>query len=452
MQGDRGKPFRRVWLDDTTVPDAPGTRRLAVRAWIYALLEEGELSSPLHRIAEAFLITLIIANVLAVALETIPAIYGRWHDLFTDFEHFSVGAYTIEYMLRLWASMEDPRVAARGPVKGRMAFAMRPLMIIDFLAFAPSYLSFIVPIDLRVLRIFRLFRLVKLARYSQALPALLGVLYAERSALYASTILLISTVFVSGEVMHIAEGTTQPKSLGTLPDAMYWAITTLTTTGYGDVTPQTELGKVIAGVTMVIGLALVALPIGIIANGFINGLNRRRFAVTWTILKHQPLFKDFDVEALSDILDCVTADVIREHGQLIVSGEDAHAMYIIVSGTAREDRDDIEQLLEHGDIVGAQALKNQAIYKRTVTARSEMRVMAIPHEDLRRLARKYPLLRRRVEAAIALEDSEAATAQVIPEKRIEQLEAENAELRKAISELMLGKIAIRRTADDERLT
>jgi voltage-gated potassium channel len=435
-------------LNDTTAPVAPGTRRSALRAWFYALLEEGELSSPLHRIAEAFLITLIIANVLAVALETIPSVYDRWQVLFTDFEHFSVGCYTVEYVLRLWASMEDPRISARGPIRGRLAFAMRPLMIIDLLAFAPSYLSFILPVDLRVLRIFRLFRLVKLARYSQALPALLGVLYAERSALFASTILLISTVFVAGEVMHIAEGAVQPKTLGTLPDAMYWAITTLTTVGYGDVTPQTEIGKLIAGVTMVIGLALFALPIGIIANGFVNGLNRRRFAVTWTILKHQPLFVDFDVEALSDILECVTADVIREHGQLIVAGESANAMFLIVSGSAREDRDDTELLLEHGDVVGAQALKHQATYRRTVTARSEMRVMAIPHEDLRRLARKFPLLRRRVEAIVALEDSKAAE-QVTPERRVEQLETENADLRKALSDLMLGKVELKRTKDGE---
>lgn len=439
-------------MNETAAPDSPGTRRSAIRTWIYALLEEGELSSPLHRIAEAFLITLIIANVLAVALETITPIYNRWHSLFTDFEHFSVGAYTIEYILRLWASMEDPRIAARGPIKGRLAFAARPLMIIDFLAFAPSYLSFVFPIDLRVLRIFRLFRLVKLARYSQALPALLGVLYAERSALFASTILLISTVFVAGEVMHIAEGTVQPKSLGTLPDAMYWAITTLTTVGYGDVTPQTEIGKLIAGITMVIGLALFALPIGIIANGFVNGLNRRRFAVTWTIMKHQPLFKDFDVEALSDILECMTADVIREHGQIIVAGEDANALFIIVSGSAREDNDDTETFLEHGDIIGAQSLKHQAIYKRTVTARTETRVMAIPHEDLRRLARKYPLLRRRVEAAIAIEDKENASAPKTPENRIAELEAENAELRKALSEIMLGKMVLARAKDDQPVT
>ncbi|HEY1837704.1 MAG TPA: cyclic nucleotide-gated ion channel [Rhizomicrobium sp.] len=432
-------------MSDTTAPVSPGTRVSVARAWVYALLEEGELSSPLHRIAEAFLITLIVANVAAVALETIPFIYDRWQRLFLDFERFSVGAYTVEYLLRLWASIDDPRIAARGPVKGRIAFALRPLMIIDFLAFAPSYLSFIFPIDLRVLRIFRLFRLVKLARYSQALPALLGVLYAERSALYASTILLIATVFVSGEVMHIAEGTLQPNAVGTLPDAMYWAVTTLTTTGYGDVTPHTELGKLIAGITMLIGLALVALPIGIIANGFVNGLNRRRFAVTWTILKHQPLFEGFDVEALSDVLECVTADVIREHGQLIVSGEDANAMFLIVSGSAREDREDAEELLQHGDIVGAQALKHQATYKRTVTARTEMRVMALPHEDLRRMARKYPLLRRRVEAAIALEDADAMQS-LPPERRVEELEAENAQLRKTLSDLVLGKIAL--TRDD----
>jgi voltage-gated potassium channel len=445
MHGGRLRAFRREWLSDTTAPVSPGTRVSVARAWVYALLEEGELSSPLHRIAEAFLITLIVANVAAVALETIPFIYDRWQRLFLDFERFSVGAYTVEYLLRLWASIDDPRIAARGPVKGRIAFALRPLMIIDFLAFAPSYLSFIFPIDLRVLRIFRLFRLVKLARYSQALPALLGVLYAERSALYASTILLIATVFVSGEVMHIAEGTLQPNAVGTLPDAMYWAVTTLTTTGYGDVTPHTELGKLIAGITMLIGLALVALPIGIIANGFVNGLNRRRFAVTWTILKHQPLFEGFDVEALSDVLECVTADVIREHGQLIVSGEDANAMFLIVSGNAREDREDAEELLQHGDIVGAQALKHQATYKRTVTARTEMRVMALPHEDLRRMARKYPLLRRRVEAAIALEDADAMQS-LPPERRVEELEAENAQLRKTLSDLVLGKIAL--TRDD----
>lgn len=423
----------------------PAKVRSTARAWVFALLEEGELTSLWSRIAETVLIGLILANVAAVALETIPSIDKHWHKLLGHFERLSVIAYTLEYAARMWCSIEDPRVAARGPIRGRLAFALRPLMIVDFLAFAPSYLRFIFPIDLRVLRIFRLFRLVKLARYSQALPALLGVLYAERSALFASTILLISTMFISGEVMHMAEGAVQPNVLGTLPDALYWAITTLTTVGYGDVTPHTPVGKLIAGVTMVIGLALFALPIGIIANGFISGLNRRRFAITWSILKNQPLLADLEVEALSDVLECATADVVREHGQITVAGEEATGLYLIVSGAARHEHLDDPHTIHAGDVVGAVALRHHATYAYTVTARSETRVIGVPREDLRRLARKHPLLRQRLDRLME-EEIASNPAAIEAEGRIQALEAENATLRRALSDILLERMEAQRTA------
>jgi len=415
------------------------SRSSYIRAWTYALLEEGDLTSTLSRIVEALLILLIIANVAAVALETIPSYSARYHDLFASFEKISVAAYTVEYLLRIWSSIEDPRIAARGPIKGRISFSLRPLMIIDFLAFAPSYLSFVLPIDLRVLRIFRLFRLVKLARYSQALPALLGVLYAERSALFASSVLLLSTVFIAGAVMHVVEGTINPSSFGTLPDGMYWAITTLTTVGYGDVTPHTPVGKFVAGITMVIGLALFALPVGIIANGFVNGLNRRRFAVTWSILKQQPLFQGFGVEALSDILDCVAADIVREQGHLAIAGEPAHALFLVVQGIATEEMEDDIHELGPGDLIGAQALRYQGVYARTVTAREDVRVLSIGHDDLRRLARKNPLLRERIEDIIEREAHEAGTF-MSDADRIKELEAENARLHKALADLVSAKL------------
>jgi voltage-gated potassium channel len=435
-------------LNQTIKPDEPAQisriGRSHLRAAAFTLLEEGELTSVLGRLAQTLLIALIIANVVAVALETIPSIYSRWHVFFSDFEKLSVGAYTIEYLVRMWSSVEDPRVAARGPVNGRIAFALRPLMIVDFLAFAPSYLSFVFPIDLRVLRIFRLFRLVKLARYSHALPALLGVLYAERSALFASGILLVSTMCVTGEVMHLAEGDAQPKVLGTLPDAMYWAITTLTTVGYGDVVPVTPLGKFIAGVTMVLGLLLFALPIGIIAQGFVSGLNRRRFAITWSTLKQQPLFDGFDVTAMTDLMECIKADIVPEHGQITLAGEPAHALFLIVSGTARVDGDDAGVLLKEGAIIGPEALNHQSTYAQTVTARSNLRVMVLSHEDLRRLARKNPLLRQRLESAISTQKTEAIPA-ADPERRLSELEAENIRLRNVVADLMLNKIAPRKS-------
>jgi voltage-gated potassium channel len=373
-----------------------GTGSPGLRQWVYAVLEEGQLDSLLSRIIEALLIALIVANVAAVALETVPSINGQYRAYFLAFEHFSVGAYTLEYLLRVWSSIEDPRIAARGPLRGRVAFALRPLMIVDLLAFAPSYLGFLFAVDLRVLRIFRLFRLVKLARYSPALPALLGVLYRERSSLFASLILTLSVMCVSGELMHLAEGGAQPHVFGNMPDSMYWAITTLTTVGYGDKVPITALGKLIAGVTMVTGLLLFALPIGIIANGFVNGLNRRQFAITWSMLKRQPLFAGFDVDAIGDILDAMSAKLVREHTQLALIGESATTFYLIVSGTARLEDENNEYDLEAGDIIGEEALQVSKNYERTVTARTEMRLMILPGEELRRFARKYPLLKQRI--------------------------------------------------------
>jgi voltage-gated potassium channel len=269
-------------------------------------------------------------------------------------------------------------------------------MIVDFLAFAPSYLAFLLPVDLRVLRIFRLLRLVKLARYSQALPALLGVLYSQRSALFASFILTLCVMCVSGELMHIAEGTIQPHVFGNMPDSMYWAITTLTTVGYGDKVPITAIGKLIAGITQVTGLLLFALPIGILANGFVSDLNRRQFAITWSMMKRQPLFVGLDIHVVTEILGALSAKLVREHTQIVVAGQNANVFHLIASGHASCEGKNESYELEAGDMFGEESLEVGADFRFTVTARSEMRLLLLSGDDLRRLARKYPQLGRRI--------------------------------------------------------
>jgi voltage-gated potassium channel len=369
----------------------PGFRQAA-----YSVLEEGQIDTTGSRIVEGILVSLILANVAAVALESVPSIASRYQSFFRSFELFSIAAYTIEYVARVWSSIEDPRIAARGPVQGRLAFALRPLMIVDFLAFAPSYLAFLLPVDLRVLRIFRLLRLVKLARYSQALPALLKVLYLQRSALFASFILTLCAMCAAGELMYIAEGRVQPNVFGTMPDAMYWAITTLTTVGYGDKVPITPIGKFIAGVTEVTGLLLFALPIGILANGFVSDLNRRQFAITWSMMKRQPLFLGMDVSAVTEILGTLSAKLIREHTQITTAGETANTLYLIASGRASLDGKTESYDLEPGDVFGQESLEVGGHFHATVTARSEMRLLVLAGDDARRLARKYSLLHQRL--------------------------------------------------------
>lgn len=415
----------------------PMSNHYTARQWVYSVLEEGQLDTFWSRMIEFFLVGLILANVIAVALESEPSLFGRYHNSFLTFERFSVVAYTLEYFVRLWSAVEDPRIAALGPIRGRIAFALRPMMIVDFLAFAPSYMGFFVALDLRVLRIFRMFRLVKLARYSQAMQALLGVLYAERSALFASIILLLSTVCVAGELMHLAEGGVQPSKLGTLPEAMYWAIATLTTVGYGDVTPVTAIGRLIAGMTMVTGLALFALPIGIIANGFVSGLHRRRFAVTWSMLKRQSLFADFEVESLTDIMECITAAVVREHAQIMVAGEVANAFYLIVSGIALVERDGASVELGNGEFIGEETLEHASVFHTTARAVTDMHLLVFPGEELRRLVRKYPVLASRIQ--LASHDGEGPKTAPTPERRVQEMEAENTRLRRVLSQLALER-------------
>ncbi|MEO7027416.1 MAG: cyclic nucleotide-gated ion channel [Caulobacteraceae bacterium] len=387
---------------------APGAgKRLSVigrggrntfRQLVYAILEEGQTEGGVGWIVEALLITLIVSNVAMVIMETVPEIHQKYEGFFVAFENFTVYTFAFEYMLRVWASVEDPRIGVNHPVTGRVRFALRPMTVIDFLAFAPHFITLVTggALDLRALRILRLLRLLKIARYSQAMPAMLGVLYAERRALLGSFILLLCTVCLSGEVMHLVEGQVQPKFFGTLPGAMYWAIATLSTVGYGDEVPITMLGKLVAGLTMVLGLVLFAMPIGIIATGFVNGLHRREFTITWSMVKRQPLFGDFNIDAVRRIVDLMGATMVQEHTRIALSGQEADRFFLIISGRARAEDDENAWELEAGDMIGEEALGEDGRYAKTVTARSEMRLMVLPAEELQRLARKYPLLQQRV--------------------------------------------------------
>jgi voltage-gated potassium channel len=383
------------------------TRRLArpktqarpsARQWAYTILEEGQTEGGISRAVEFVLIALIVTNTLAVILETVPELYNPYQAYFSAFEQFTVYAFGLEYIVRLWSAPEDPRIGADTGFRGRLRFALRPMMVVDFLSFAPYFLFAALggAIDLRALRVLRLLRLLKIARYSQAMPALLGVLYAERRALFGAFILLIFTVCVTGEVMHVIEGAAQPKSFGTLPGSMYWAITTLATVGYGDETPITWLGKLWAGITMVTGLVLFALPVGIIATGFVNGLHKREFSITWSMVKRQPLFDGFDVEAIQHMVDAMGASVVQDHTRITVAGQNANMFYLVISGRGHVEDETGSWDVEAGDIIGEESLQDHAVYTRTVWARTEMRMMNLLGEDLRRFSRKYPLLGQRI--------------------------------------------------------
>ncbi|PID59471.1 MAG: Ion transport protein [Gammaproteobacteria bacterium] len=249
------------------------------RRRVWELLNYSESGDPAAHAIEIFLMGLIIANVLAVSLESVTSIFNRYTGPFIAFELFSVAVFTVEYVLRIWSDVEFPpsrKERGMSLAQRRWYFARQPLMVLDLLAIAPFYLALFIPIDLRFLRALRLLRIFKLTRYSFAMSMLLDVIREESSSFLAAIFILVVMLVLASSGVYLAEHRVQPEAFASIPHAMWWAVVTLTTVGYGDVTPITALGKVFGALVTITGIGIAALPAGILANGMSTYLARRR--------------------------------------------------------------------------------------------------------------------------------------------------------------------------------
>ena len=219
---------------------------------------------------------LIVLSVIGVVLETVAPVRRAGSVFLRGLEVVSVAVFTVEYLLRLWSCVADPRYAS--PVAGRLRYARSPLAIVDLLAIVPS----LVPggvLDLRFVRLLRLARLLrglKLLRYSEALRLLARVVVSRREELAATATVGATLLFLSTCAMYFAENAAQPEAFSSIPASLWWGVVTLTTVGYGDVYPVTFAGRVLGAVVAVLGVGLFALPAGILAGAFAEELQKRR--------------------------------------------------------------------------------------------------------------------------------------------------------------------------------
>ena len=248
------------------MPDAPTT----LRARVYWWLERPDRNANGPLLSEIALIVLISLNVGAVILETVAPVYARWQFAFDLFESVSLLVFITEYLARLWVAPENPEM------QSRRKWASSPLAIVDLLAILPAVLVLFFPLDLRILRALRMLRLLKLTRYSPALGMLLAVFEEEAGAFLAGFFILVLMLIFASSGAWLAEHEAQPEAFGSIPAAMWWAVATLTTVGYGDVTPVTVAGKIFGAIITILGIGMAALPAGIIASGLNDQLHRRR--------------------------------------------------------------------------------------------------------------------------------------------------------------------------------
>ncbi|MDD1762461.1 MAG: ion transporter [Methanothrix sp.] len=244
---------------------------------IFGILEPGDEDS---KYFDPFIMSLIVLNVVVVVLETVQWLYVRYVPLFHAFDVFSVAVFSVEYLLRLWSSTEDPRYYNHSSLSGRLRFMVSPMALVDLFAVLPFYLPFIIPElrFVRAVRLFRLFRVMKLARYSDSLQTFIDVLRLKKDELGLIFFTIMILLIISSSLMYEAEHEAQPDAFSSIPAAMWWGIVTLATVGYGDMFPITPLGKLIGSVVVILGIGLFALPTGMLASGFAEVVQARKEA------------------------------------------------------------------------------------------------------------------------------------------------------------------------------
>ena len=222
---------------------------------------------------DAFIYFLIIANILAMVLESHSFIKDRFGQIFSFFELISILIFTVEYFYRIYMSYKEKKI------KGVFSYVFSFFGIIDFISILPFYIKQFVLIDgrfFRILRLFRLSRIFKLGRDSKSLKLFIKALSAVKNELKFTFFLSLLCFLFSASAIYFLENEAQPEVFSSITASLWWATVSLATVGYGDVVPLTVWGKIFAGFISLVGIGVVAIPTGIISASFVEEIHHFR--------------------------------------------------------------------------------------------------------------------------------------------------------------------------------
>ncbi len=348
-----------------------------------------------HRLVSALLVGVVVASVLAAILETLESAVARWGAALRLTEAVAVATLTVEYLLRLWAAPEREAIGARRPWRARLHYARSFVGVIDLLAFLPALVGRLVAVPVDLLRLFRVLRLLKFARYTPALNLFAAVLRNERRALLATLLVVAVLLVFEASTMYILERDAQPQVFASIPHAMWWAIVTIATVGYGDMFPVTPGGRLFGGLVMVIGIALFAVPAGILATGFATEIRKRDFVVTWQTVANVPLFAGLDAARIAEIARLLKRQVVPAQFVVVRRGDAADMMFFIMAGEVQVDVTPPVRL-GRGQYFGEIALLRDTVRTATVTTLNECQLLSLDVADFRRLLEANPGLKAAV--------------------------------------------------------
>ncbi len=308
-------------------------RGRTLRAKVYALLEPTGHSGRLHFYVDNFIVFWVALSIICVVLETVESVRAVSAGYFAWIDALAFSIFTIEYAARMYSAPENPDYQrSRMP---RLAHARSSGAIIDLLTILPFLLEHFVALqlDLRFLRVFRLTRMLKLTRYTSATNTLTKVIKREWHIIFSSIFVMLLLVVLTASLGYLFEHPAQPDKFENIPQSIYWAVVTLASVGYGDISPITPMGRALTVVLSLLGIGIFAIPAGLLASAFTDQLRIDRESFERALLealargetdlrRNERLIAEAERLHLSDVeFDNMVAQALEEHRKLMAEHE-----------------------------------------------------------------------------------------------------------------------------------
>ncbi|HBB16386.1 MAG TPA: cyclic nucleotide-binding protein [Syntrophus sp. (in: bacteria)] len=365
----------------------------SIRARTHHILTREE-RGPGGQVIRAGLVLLIIISVTTAGIKSIPHIGRRYGALLDFVLLLAAFGFAVEYILRIWIAPDNPGSAGAARERLRYIFSLPGL--VDLIAAVP--LAPHEGLNLYWLDIVPIF---KLLRYTAAFQFVVEALYSKWRVLTSAAVLMLVLLVFQSSVVYYFEREAQPDKYGSIPEAMWWGIVTLTTVGYGDVTPVTLWGRMAGGLTAVLGLCMFAIPVGIIASAFTEAVRRHEFIDTWNLVAKVPLFRMLDAVRIAAISGVLRSRRAEPGERLFRKGDKGDSMYFIVSGELEIDMETAASKgrFGAGDFFGEIALITDSERTATITALTACKLLVLYKDDFESFMNAHPDLKQVVLSA-----------------------------------------------------
>ncbi len=383
-------------MQDTTIATASSSVRERIHSIVFASHQSQRPNAWAWTV-----MAVLLSNLLITILESVPE-YFHVISLWEPGVSMVCGVVLLlDWLARLWSCPDHKDDHGRAiSLQPHADYQLSFLGLIDALATLPLFFSLMghpsqIWFDLEVV-----FSLFKFSRYVPALELVGSVVRNEKRPLIAALSTLTLLLTINSTCMYLLERNAQPEIFKSIPHTLWWGIVTMTTTGYGDMAPVTLLGRILGGVSMIIGIGMLAIPAGIVATGFSNELQRRELLSTWRLVSHMPLFSALDASRIADIAGMLKRQIIPAGSDIVRRGQFSDSMYFIVDGEVEVDVKPQPVRLRAGQFFGEAGLLENKPRNATVTTLRTTQFLVLGLSEFHELMNRQPDIREKITAVM----------------------------------------------------